>query len=592
LQRLGTLPPAAVYTFDGLAARSQAGQPLPPIIKTRCRHVVSLRFGSIRCREVLRQGDRPGGTTPSGLETLVAKGLRYAYDVVAHVGVEYYLRGNTLQEIQDALRQRTPPVVVPMSSLYDICGYFLHLFGQLHRRRADRLRELLERDGKSVWLLDCTQERDSPAFFGILETHFGILLGCWKVPTENQVDVAPCLREAVQDFGKPGRLLRDLGATMAAVRDEVLSDVPDGVCHFHFARDVGTDLFSGPQKELGERLLALKLQVRLREQRKDQTDYLRRREAAGEALLLLGRLLAGEKVKACWKDGLGHEVLLAVHFWILDYAHEGRRQGHPFDPHVLYLHRRLVKAAEALGRLCATPAARGHLPVCLLNLCERLREYRADKVIQDAATWYERAHALFGQLRQGLRLVSVGKTPMSDTYALGQEVQTEVKRDLQGLCERWRQEKEGTEPREKQLYEIVLTHVERYRGKLFYEGSEKLNEEGDRTTNELERRWRQVKRRCRRHHGNGELKKEMQALPAEALLVGNLEIPEYVDVVVGSADELPRRLAEVGSSGESFRSWKARQHPRAVGQLPRSFLLRRNFLADLLQACPPLDASW
>jgi hypothetical protein len=80
----------------------------------------------------------------------------------------------------------------------------------------------------------------------------------------------------------------------------------------------------------------------------------------------------------------------------------------------------------------------------------------------------------------------------------------------------------------------------------------------------------------------------MQTLPAEALLVGNLEIAEYVAVVLGSMDELPQRLAEVGS-GASFRSWKARQQPRQVGQLPRSFLLRRNFLADLLQACPPFD---
>jgi hypothetical protein len=332
LHRLGKLPAEAVYTFDRLAEEAQSGQTLPAVIKTRRRRVVSLRFGAIRCREVLRQGTQAGRTSPSGLEGLVAKGLRCAYDVMAHVGVEYYLHGNALKDIQQGLRERTPPANVPLSSLYDLCGYFIHLFGQLHRQRASQLRALWEREGKSVWLLDCTQERDSPAFFGIVETYYGILLGCWKVATENQPDIAPCLREAVQSFGKPGRLLHDLSATMSAVRDEVLADVPDGVCHFHFARDVGEDLFRKPQQELSERLKTLKLQVRLREQRKDQTDYLRRQLARGEAHLVMQRLLAGEKVATCWTADLGREVLLAVHFWVLDYAQDGRRQGHPFDP--------------------------------------------------------------------------------------------------------------------------------------------------------------------------------------------------------------------------------------------------------------------
>jgi hypothetical protein len=587
-RQLGTLPVNAVYTFDHLAEQAQAGQALPAIIKTRQRHVVSLRFGGLCCREVLRQADQAHGTSPSGLECLAGKGLRYAYDVIAHVGIAYYLHGHTLKDIHQELRQRTPPLLVPHSSLYDICGYFLYLFGKLHQQRAEQLRALWEQEGKSTWLLDCTQERDSPAFFGILETHYGILLGCWKVPTENHLDIAPCLREAVRCFGKPGRLLHDLSATMSAVREEVLADVPDGVCHFHFARDVGEGLFAQPHQALSARLLALKLQARLREQRKDQTDYLRKQLASGEATLLLRRLLAGEKAEARWTATLGREVLLAVHFWVLDHAQDGRRQGHPFDPHLLYLHRRLVRAAAALGRLFANPAAAGQLPRCLANLHERLQEYCADAVIVAAVAWYEKAHGLFGELRQALRLAGAGKTPMSDGYPLGQKEQGEVKRDLKGLCDKWRGERERGERQDKQLYEIVLDHVERYEGKLFYEGTEKLNEEGDRTTNELERNWRKVKRRCRSRHGRAEVKKDMQVLPAEALLVGNLEVPEYVSVVLGSLDELPQRLAEVGSAA-SFRSWKARHQPCKVGQLPRSLLRGRNFLAHLLQVCPPLD---
>jgi len=590
LRQFGSLPAEAVYTFDRPAEDCQAGQALPAVVKTRQRVVVSLRFGAIRCREVLRLADRAEHPSPSGLGSFVGTGMRYAYDVIAHVGVAYYLHGNTLASIQEALRRRTPAVVVPMSSLYDLCSYFLYLFGQLHRQRAERLRVALGRDGKSVWLLDCTQEADSPAFFGVLETHYGMLLGCWKVATENQLDMATCLRQAVQCFGKPGRLLHDLSSAMLGVRDEVLADVPDGVCHFHLARDVGEDLFRRPHKALSDRLQALKLQLRLRGQRQDQVDYLRKQLSRGEGVLLLQRLLAGEPVSACWTATLGREVLLAVHFWILDYAQDGKRQGYPFDPHLLYLHRRLVRAAEALQQLFAGLESVRRLPDCLKNLCTRLQEYRDDEAIQGAAAWYEKAQQVFTQLRQSLRLASVGKTPMSEAYAMSADEQRDVKREVQGLCEKWRQETARCPLREKQLYEIVLTHVARYEGKLFYEGAEELNEQCDRTTNDLERTWRANKRRWRGRHGRAQVKKDMQVLPAEAMLVGNLAIPEYVEAVLGSWAELPQRLAEV-ASGESFRSWKARQRPGKVGQLPRVFMRRQNFLNHLLQVCLPLPDS-
>lgn len=590
LRQLGSLPAEAVYTFDRPAEECQAGQALPPVIKTRQRVVVSLRFGAIRCREVLRLADRAGHPRPSGLGSFVADGMRYAYDIIAHVGVEYYLHGNTLASIQEELRRRSPAVVVPASSLYDICTYFLYLFGQLHRRRAERLHAALGRDGKSVWLLDCTQEADSPAFFGVLETHYGILLGCWKMATENQPDIATCLRQAVQCFGKPGRLLHDLGAAMLGVCGEVLPGVPDGVCHFHLARDVGEDLFRRPHKALSDRLQALKLQMRLRGQRQDQVDYLRKQLSRGEGGLLLQRLLAGEQVSACWTATLGREVLLAVHFWILDYAQDGRRQGYPFDPHLLYLHRRLVRAAEALQRLFAGLESVSRLPDCLRNLCQRLQEYRDDAAIQEAAAWYEKAQEVFAQLRRALRLASVGKTPMSEAYEMSADEQHDIKREVKGLCEKCRQEMERRPPREKHLYEIVLSHMERYEGKLLYEGAEELNERFDRTTNDLERTWRENKRRCRGRHGRAQVKKDMQVMPAEAMLVGNLAIPEYVEAVLGAWAELPQRLAEV-ASGESFQSWKARQRPSKVGQLPRVIMRRRNFLNHLLQVCLPLPDS-
>src|SRR5262249_45997775 len=124
------------------------GQTLPPVVKTRRRTVLSLRFGSVRCREVLRRAEGAARPAPSGLGSFAPAGMRCAYDLIAHVGGEYYLHGNTLGHIREDLRGRTPAVPVPLSSLYDICTYFLHLFGQLHLRRAGQIGQTLARDGK------------------------------------------------------------------------------------------------------------------------------------------------------------------------------------------------------------------------------------------------------------------------------------------------------------------------------------------------------------------------------------------------------------------------------------------------------------
>jgi hypothetical protein len=279
---------------------------------------------------------------------------------------------------------------------------------------------------------------------------------------------------------------------------------------------------------------------------------------------------------------------LAVHFWILDYQHEGRRHGYPFDPHLLYLHRRLIQASEALSRVVLPGVLPSGMPRCLANLAERLREYGDDKVIAQAALWYELAHAVFGELRAALRLHSSSQTPLSDGYELSAAAQKTVKEELLGLAEKWEKSRDGSrQGEERRMYTIALEHVQRYQGKLVYEGETLLNEQGDRTTNMLERWWRQTKRRCRQRHGRTELVRDMRVLPATALLVGNLAIKEYVEVVVGTLPQLAERLAEVALSVPPFRGGKDGQVREKVGQLPRRVLRQPDFLEELLAVCPP-----
>ena len=80
---------------------------------------------------------------------------------------------------------------------------------------------------------------------------------------------------------------------------------------------------------------------------------------------------------------------------------------------------------------------------------------------------------------------------------------------------------------------VVVQHLDRYWERMFgpSEG------EKTRTTNGLEQTWRGGKRRCRKRHGRKELTQDMRSLPAEVMLVGNLQKEKYVELTLGGKIE-------------------------------------------------------
>jgi len=47
-------------------------------------------------------------------------------------------------------------------------------------------------------LIDGTIEPGTPVFLGVKEAYEGIFLGCGKIPTENDKDIANCLIEVAK----------------------------------------------------------------------------------------------------------------------------------------------------------------------------------------------------------------------------------------------------------------------------------------------------------------------------------------------------------------------------------------------------------
>ena len=470
IEQTATLPKRVRLDFDPAHELSSSSDrkdesPTPSgrVQRSSQRTVLSLQYGRFQAREIVRQQTHNGATViqrSAQLPGMVAKGSRHAFDLIAHVGVESYLRGRSLQEIRQTLAGQQPAIDIPRSTLWDQQQKFLFYLGRLHLQAGPLLRQYLTEHSPATWLLDGTIEPGTPVFLGIQDAASGILLSSWKIPSENEDDIAGCLEDAAACYGRPDRVLHDLSSAMSGACDRALEGVPHFVCHYHLASDVGEDLYQKPQTMLNKRMRALKIQFRLREQRWGQKEWLRQR-IDSPAQLVLQELLAGRQVDGPFGETLSREVLLAFHYWILDYRSDGRRRGFPFDPYTLYLHRRLVRAGEAVDQLLSRPDVARQAPRVLFNFQKQLVQYRTDAQIIEAAHLYERSFSVFTRLREALRLTAEEMHSLRQPHELSGDQQQEMKTALHSLRSQLRQEIRDSQ-QDQPLAEIVLLHLDKY----------------------------------------------------------------------------------------------------------------------------------
>jgi hypothetical protein len=199
--------------------------------------------------------------------------------------------------------------------------------------------------------------------------------------------------------------VRDLSSRIETAVKEVLGDLPDLICHYHFLENVGTKLCEKPHGQITSGLRRLKIQSALRSLRKDLVRYSKQRAR-----------LSAEQIARCLEapdspadlDPLQVRRTLTyfVLRWLEDYAADLEGEYFPFDLPSLAFYRRGCRIYDWLAQTTAAADFPHQDLSTLKTIARHLAPLREDAELTAAAERLEKAVALFTELREVLRLTS------------------------------------------------------------------------------------------------------------------------------------------------------------------------------------------
>ncbi len=538
--------------------------------KTFCHRGMTLAHGCFQVREVVHvcaRDCRPGGRRvrrrQAGLADILLPRSTVGYDVMTFVGLERFVHHRQREEIRAALRERYD-IVLSSGEVSTLGRRFLVYLEALQERRAPDLRAALAKDGGWPLHLDATGEDGRGTLLCVYTSWRRWVLGAWKIPTERADAILPRLRAVEARFGAPCAVMRDLGkAVIEAARDFVgKRQIPVLGCHLHFLKDVGKDLLAGTYDELRALFRRFEVTGRLRALARD-----------------LGRGLGADLESA--REGAtrwiaastqGHELppgqaglatVRALAQWVLDFARDGQDQGFPFDLPWLDLYRRCRRACRAAEAFLRAPYDDRKVHQALERFQRIVAVVRSEIPFQRPAATLESRAELFAELRMALHLrvkspaEAVG-TPPADP-ATDATLLRDVKLSLKALeaSLRKRRPERGPAQNTREAIDLFLDHLDRHRRSLFGHVIALPESAGggvrlvDRTNTIIESLFHAIKHGERRRSGRKILTQDLEQLPPAAALAMNLTRPDYVAIVCGRLNDLPRAFASLDADNRA-----------------------------------------
>jgi hypothetical protein len=510
------------------------------ILKTRMPTVATLEIGVFKAHETQLLCKRCGQIYfPEDLRKFVPDQCKFGLDVIVHVGRALFLRHLNERKIQTELNDRNVPI-----SIREI-GYlgkkFIVYLALAHREGREGIKEHMSSRGGYVLHLDGTCEGDSPHLMSALDEITDIVLENVKLPSENSDRIIPFLQQIQKAYGDPIALVHDMGSGILNSVKKVFPTVPDYICHFHFLRDIGIDLFGIENIMLRKSIKGYKIKARLR---KDARELEKHIAETPELTNGLNTYLKSEKLE---KPEINLRPIVTAYLlikWILESDCELNGFGFPFDRAHLVFYQRLQQAHPGIVNM----KNRLRHNDILSRSANALSKIVNDQTLQKTVLKMQKKVRVFDQLREAMRVaLPESKKGLNDDGEKDFDMQTIEKRVTQ-----LRESDELNQLISTDIsYKKMVKQLDKYWKKLFADPIQVNTPAGiisiqpQRTNNILERFFRELKRGYRKRSGNRSLSKAIKAMIADTPLVKNLENPDYMKIILNGKCTLEERFAEI-----------------------------------------------
>ena len=534
------------------------------VLKTRTKSVATMHIGAFIARETLLFCTGCADNTVyacQDLERLVPRRCRFGYDVMVHVGKTLFLKHRGNSEIIEGLAAKNIPI---STSEIDYLGKkFIVTLALAHRRQAEKIKHAMQTKGGYILHLDSTCDGNSPMLMTGLDSVSNIVLGSVKLPSEKAEKIIPFIRELIGLFGDPLAVVHDMGSGIMKAVATVLPDTANFVCHFHFLRDIGKDLFEEPYGIIRNRLKKYGIRAKLR-----------RRARAFKAIIddnpcLIDRFCSRVDNPSYKPEGAIRSLPVAEAYSLIQWALDGKNQGHgygfPFDQPLFVFAQRLHIAYDYCNRL----KNRGDAKISARafgKLANDLKPFIKDPMVGRALVQIKGKIKIFDKLRAAMRIA-----PRSTGYGLNDDGMDVKIQTIEKRVKKFHAWLSHHDELSKSFdYHKTIKQLEKYWEKLFADPIEVDTVQGksiiqpQRTNNILERFFRSLKRDIRKKTGNNSMKRALRAMLSDTPLVKNLQNRKYVEVLLDGKDSLAELFATINYETVQKEMQNAAKNPEKV----------------------------
>jgi len=479
------------------------------------------------------------------LKMLVPEKCNFGYDVLVNVGEAFFLDSRNNYQIVKDLKEKN--INISKSEVSYLAKKFIVYLALLHKKVQNKTRTFLSMNGGYILHLDGTCEGDSPHLISVLDGITEIVLDNTKVPSENTNDLVVFLKSIKKAYGEPVAVVSDMGKGILAAVSTVFKDAPSFICHFHFLKNLGKELFGKDNDTIRKRLSKHGIQGTLKKRVRTLVSIIN--AAPPELMVSFIRLIETEDILTeSNTEGLPQIVIHTLLMWALDGKHQGQGRGFPFDQPYLIFYQRLVTTYTLLGKFAKSDLFKTFKEKRLVGIIRRdLQPVVRDSILKKASINMLDKVDVFSHLRLAMRItLPENKSGLNDAGELCnmKTIEKEVMKFSRRLSKNKKRMKD-------KAYQKLIGQIDKYKDMLFCDPiivetkAGKILFQPQRTNNLLEQFFRSFMRTYRKKNGFQAVARILRAMLKDTPLVMNLRNKDFMEILLDGKKNLAVRFADI-----------------------------------------------